>query len=132
MLKIYAIFAAVLITLGIAHWADITLRESAWEQKYAAQAVSLTKACGDAQAITKGQNDELIKSRDRIRDDLARAKRMYANTCVYSTATGKLPAGGDQHAKMLGISAEWGSEFAALCETYRSELMVCAGQTDTE
>lgn len=93
-----------------------------------AQRVADVKTCKEAQSITKETNDELVIARNRIAADLERHKRMQRNTCVHFTVNGKLQSGEGQHAGVHGVNTDTLRDYAALCETYRSELIVCSGQ----
>lgn len=112
---------------GYLGWHERALREPAIID---AQKKADSKACSDAQAITKEKNDALTADRDRIAADAARYKRMHPDACLYLSRDGKLLTGGDQHAGLPGISTDWLRDYAALCETYRSEVIVCTGQED--
>lgn len=127
-LYLYLAAGAVLLLSGsYTGWHERALREPAMinGQKNADIA-----ACTEVQAKTKGENDALTKDRDRIAADAARYKLQHPNQCYILTNDGKLQPSGNQHAGMHGISSNWLRDYAALCETYRSELIVCTGQKD--
>jgi len=86
------------------------------------------KACKAEQDKTKEANDALVKDRDRIARDAARYKRLHPNTCLYPAGEGKLQPVAGEHAGVHGISTDWLRDYAAVCETLRSELAVCIGQ----
>lgn len=126
----FALIAVVVASAagGYLGWHERALREPAI---LIAQEQVDAKACTTAQATTKEQNDELTKDRDRIAGDAARYKRLHPDACYNFARDGQLQPGGEQHADVHGISTDWLRDYAALCETYRSELMVCTGQHDT-
>jgi hypothetical protein len=120
------VFAAVLVAFlagGAIGWHQKSLRIPALLE---AQKTADAEACLKEQNNTKERNDALIKERNRIAADAARYKRMHRNACIYPTGAGKLQPTGGEHADVHGISAEWLHDYAALCETYRVELIDCA------
>ncbi len=119
-----AAVAIAFATGGYLGWHERVLREP---DMIAAQVTADTKACSAAQAITKGQNDELVKDRNRIAADAARYKLQHPNTCLYFTDAGQLRSTTNQHAGVHGISTDWLRDYAAVCETLRSELATCSG-----
>jgi hypothetical protein len=123
----YKIWLAVVLVAflagGAIGWHQKSLRIPALLE---AQKTADAEACSKEQSNTKERNDALIKERNRIAADAARYKRLYRNTCVYPTREGELQHTGGEHANVHGISAEWLSDYAAVCETYRIELIDCA------
>ena len=125
----WPVYAGVLLIAvggsGYLGWHERALREPAM---LTGQKNADSKACKDAQDITTGENDALTNDRDRIAADAAKYKRLHPDACLYLSNDGKLFTGRDKHAAVHGISTDWLRDYAALCETYRSELMVCTGQ----
>lgn len=120
------VFAAVLVAFlagGAIGWHQKSLRIPALLE---AQKTADATACLKEQTITKERNDALIKERNRIAADAARYKRMHRDTCIYPAGAGKLQSTGGEHANLHGISTDWLRDYAALCETYRVELIDCA------
>lgn len=104
------------------HTIDVSFIEASWRHKLDDQKIALEKQCNDDKAITKGTNDDLQKAYDSIAGKLAASKRMQPARCVIP-ASGKAepPAGGAEHAGQNGISTDWLRDYAAECETYRSQ-----------
>lgn len=129
--SVWSVYASVILIIaggsGYLGWHERALREP---DMLASQQSADTKACSNAQAITKGENDALNADRNRIAADAARYKLRHPETCIYPARTSKLQPGGGQHAILYGISTDWLRDYSAVCETYRSEVMVCTGQTD--
>lgn len=121
--KLALIGVAVALVGGVViGWHECALREPA---KIEAQKLADTKSCSAAQAITKGENDALQNDHARIAADLARYKRLHPDSCLYFTESGQLQSAAGQHANLHGISTGWLRDYAALCETLRSELSIC-------
>ncbi len=80
------------------------------------------KQCKDDQAITKGANDDLQTKYDAIARKLAAAKRVQPAKCVLPlTGKADIGSGGNGYAGQNGISTDWLRDYAAECETYRSQ-----------
>jgi hypothetical protein len=93
--------------------------------KYKAELYDTAKieleTCQSTAVKTKEANDVLQKSRDVIANRLAAAKRVQSS-CVHIKPNAQ--SSGAEHAGSNGISSEWLLEYAAQCETYRSERIV--------
>lgn len=85
------------------------------------------KECQQAQQLTKGANDALQKDRDAISVQLDTYKLLHPPTCVRVTGTPNNPIGGTEHATADGESINTGflRDYAAKCEEYRGEVIVC-------
>lgn len=119
------VFTVALATGFWTGWHERVLREPAM---ITAQQVADTKACNNAQATTKGENDELVRARNRIAADATKYKRLHPDTCLYFADTGELRSVANKYAGMHGISTGWLRDYAALCEDLRSELAIGSGQ----
>lgn len=85
---------------------------------------SALSSCQTNQTLTKEANDALQKERDTIAGRLARAKRVQQSRCVpVSNASNTQPTRAE-HAGSNGISSDWLLDYAAQCETYRSERII--------
>lgn len=84
----------------------------------------LEKECKDNQAITKGVNDDLLKDDFDIGNLLNTSRSVQPARCIVPTS-GKtiLEKGGDKYAAAYGVSTDWLYEYAAECETYRSQRL---------
>jgi|GEM_PF-4360646 len=91
----------------------------------AQQSVDVT-ACQKVQKLTEDANDQLTKDRDAIAAQLANSLRQ-PSTCVSVTSTPVISGGGAKHADHNGngINSSWLRQYAATCEGYRTEVMVC-------
>lgn len=100
----------------------ITLQVNHWREK--ANQLDKVKAelssCELGKKTTKEANDALQKDRDVIAARLANSKRMYSS-CVSVSSTANSAPGGKQYARQDGLSTDWLLEYAAECETYRSQ-----------
>lgn len=82
----------------------------------------IEKECKDNQAITKRVNDDLLKSDVEIVNLLIDSKRLQPAGCILPVTRETLLApGGAEHATKNGISTDWLYDYAAECETYRSQ-----------
>ena len=120
-----ALIGIAFVIGGAVGWHQKSLRVPALLE---AQRQADAKACNEAQTITKEKNDALVSARDRIASDLARFKRLQPDACLNLAVDGKLYPNTGEHAGVHGINTATLREYAALCETYRSELMVCSNQ----
>ena len=91
----------------------------------AQQSVDVT-ACQKVQKLTEDANDQLTKDRDAIAVQLANSLRQ-PSTCVRVASSPVIPSSGAKYAKHdgNGISSSWLRQFAATCESYRTEVSVC-------
>lgn len=104
------------------HNADVRRIEASWQDKLDQQKVDLEKKCKADQAITKGANDDLQKKYDSIAGKLAVAKRLQPARCIVPASSKTIaPGGGNGHAGQNGISSDWLRDYAAECETYRTQ-----------
>lgn len=115
--------AVAFIAGGYLGWHEKGLRISAI---LSSQAQAHAEACTKAQNITKEKNDELVSARNRIASNLERYKRLHPSSCIYLAIDGKLQPSEGQYAGVHGINTDTLRDYAALCETYRSELIVCS------
>lgn len=85
------------------------------------------KECRASQQITKDANDDIQKNSTVIADKLASNELQHPATCVSVAGTADVSANRPKHAGSNGkaINSNWLRAFAAQCETYRSELLVC-------
>jgi hypothetical protein len=122
----YAVQAIVIIALmGGAFWLGWHEKSLRIPALIEAQKAADAAACTKEQAKTKELNDALIKNRNRIAADAAKYKRLHPNECYNLQGGGQLHPAGDEHAGVHGISTDWLRDYAALSETYRSELDAC-------
>lgn len=104
------------------HTVDVNRIEKMWQGKLDDQKIALEKQCKADQAITKGINDDLQKNYDSIARKLATVKRVQPARCIIPTTSEAFVApGGSGHAGQNGISTDWLRDYAAECETYRSQ-----------
>ena len=82
--------------------------------------------CQKVQQVTKVENDKLQKDRDDIAAQLALSLRQ-PSTCVRVASSPVIPSSGSKHADHNGngLNSSWLRQFAATCESYRTEVMVC-------
>lgn len=82
--------------------------------------------CQKVQQVTKVENDKLQKDRDDIAAQLALSLRQ-PSTCVRVASSPVIPSSGAKYAKHdgNGINSSWLRQFAATCESYRTEVSVC-------
>lgn len=87
---------------------------------------SALSSCEASKTITKEANDELQRNRDTIAAKLARARRVQSRCVpVASSKPDVIKAGaGYDGSNAGGIRTEWLLDYAAQCETYRSERIV--------
>lgn len=97
--------------------------EAKQRQALADQKTQLEQKCKDDQAITKGANDELQKKYNSIAGKLAASKRLQPAHCIIVASSGETISAGSGvgHAGQNGISTDWLYEYAAECETYRTQ-----------
>lgn len=84
--------------------------------------------CEIDKKTTKEAYDALEAARDRINADLTRYKRVHPATCVVPGESSDSFQSGSQHAGVHGVSSDWFRDYAAVCELYRSEVIVLSGQ----
>lgn len=122
-LGLWAIQAAI---IGFIVWHFTVLQDAkSQESALAAQAAELAKRCEIKMKSTKEANDELQKNIGTISAKLDTAKRMHPSVCVPVVSKLAQPStGGAEHAGQNGIETDWLRDFAAECETYRSEVVI--------
>lgn len=122
--RLFAIGAAIIACFG-AGWHVRGLSDaSKLQSALAAQESVLHKQCDDEKQVTKGANDALQKNLATISAKLAAAKRMHPSLCIRPvTGVAKPAASGGELTRQNGISSDWLRDFAAECETYRSEVI---------
>lgn len=105
-------------------WHERVLREPAMLE---AQKTADTKECNIEKQTTRKANDQLQKDRDRVASDLDRYKQLHPMRCIIPTGQPDLRGTGPEHAggDGAGISTDFLRDFAAQCETYRSEVNTC-------
>lgn len=90
------------------------------------------KLCDSQKSITKEANDALQKDRDHISDRLNTLLMQHPSACVMPVSSKPKLSGsksakhaGSNGASPHGISTDWLRGYAAECEGYRTEVMVC-------
>lgn len=103
-------------------WKDSAAEASA----LAAQANQLNSDCNTRINLTKETNDELQKSHDDIAAKLAKSKRVLQSKCTsISSGSADNTSSRNQYAgqNARSLDTAWLLDFAAECETYRSEVI---------
>lgn len=128
------IFLAIVITMATyAGWhVRGVFDEVSTTAQLAAQAKEITAQCKAAQKITKEANDDLQNEKTRIADELANLKRVRPATCVPIARPSDHCSSGTGRAGGNGLSSEWLLDYAARCETYRSEVIILDKFLDDE
>ncbi len=126
-----AMLVAFVAGAGIG-WHEKSLRVPALLE---AQKEADEEACNTAKEITRKANEQLQNDRDRIASDLAKYKRMHPTSCVIPSKRPNTGSGGTEYAggngAVAGTSDDF-REYAATCETYRSEVIACINFLDAE
>ncbi len=106
------------------HIVDVHRIEANWQAKLDQQKIELENQCKADQTITKEANDDLQKKYDSIAGKLAASKRMHPARCIIPAPSKTIASsGGNGHAGQngTGLSTDWLRDYAAECETYRSQ-----------
>ncbi len=114
---------SVFVIFLLFHIIDVDRIEDDYKNQLKQQKTQLEKTCADDKATTERGQHELQTRYDDITGKLAAAKRMQPSRCVVPTITGTAhaPAVGPEHAGQNGISSDWLRDYAAECESYRSD-----------
>lgn len=98
----------------------------AWALKSALseQETTLVKQCDAQKKITEEANNALQKDRDTIAAKLASSKLLQPAKCVSVASVANHTSSGGEHAGQNGVRSDWLYEYAAECETYRSEVIL--------
>ena len=113
--------AAILCLLVM--WQVSRWRDKAHELDGVKSALS---SCEASKTVTKEANDELQRDRDTIAAKLARARRVQSRCVPVASGKPVTIKVGAEHAgsNARGLRTEWLLDYAAQCETYRSERIV--------
>lgn len=105
------------------HSVDIDRLEDVHRKELTNQIASDNQACDKDKAILKGTQDELQKSYNAIAARNAELKRMHPSTCVVLPSSGETnpTTGRGEHAGQNGTAADAFRDYAAECETYRTQ-----------
>lgn len=127
-MKIYFIVGAILVILIIGAVGGYYFCKSGIPAQLTDQQKTDKKECEAAQQVTKDANDALQKSRDSISSQLDALRLQHPTTCVRITRPADVSGAGGKHAAVdgNGLSSDWLRSFAAQCESYRSEMNICA------
>lgn len=124
-LKLIGVIGAVLATFLAGCYVTRQIDNSRLKHALDEQQTLLQSQCNADKAVTKGANDALQKNLNTIAGKLAAAKRLHESMCVTPvTGMAEPTSGGREHAGQNGISTGWLRDFAAECETYRSEVII--------
>ena len=108
--------------------AGATHEHSKWASREAVIRNEAQEACNNQKAITEKANADLQNSRDRIAADLNRYKRLHPLSCIAPAKHSGIQHGWAEHATGNGTVAGTSDDFreyAAKCESYRSEALAC-------
>ena len=113
--------ASILCLLAL--WKVSQWRDKARELDGVKSALS---SCEASKIVTKEANDALQRDRDIIAAKLASARRVQPRCVPVASGQPNALKAGAEHARPYarGIRTEWLLDYAAQCETYRSERIV--------
>lgn len=118
----YGLVFVIVFTLG---WQGRGLiAERRLKSALASQQEALVKQCNENQRITEEANANLQTKLSAIGKRLAASKRLPATCVTVNPVMAEHPTSGGKYAGQNGLRSDWLREYAAECETYRTEVIL--------